>query len=162
MIGLWLSVALGQTVTVQTARIDLPVGHVLRTDDVRAVTLPERDLPRGMIADAGDVVGRTVKVPLFAGEAMRGEYLGPAQTVPASLIPEGAWLVPVDVRTQSEHTDVVQMYSGGFCTLAREVTVVLGDAGLVAVPARDVARVVGALGPDTSVRRADPGLRDCR
>jgi len=158
----WLAGAWAQTVTVQAARIDLPEGHVMRTEDVVAVTVPERDLPRGMVAAPADVVGRTVKVPLFAGEAVRGEYLGPSQTVPSSLIPEGHWLVPADVRTSSDDTDLVRLHSGGFCVVARGVVVVLADAGLVAVPSKAVAEVVRSLGPDASVRRADPGLRDCR
>jgi len=162
MICWLLSVALAQSVSVQTARIDLPEGHVLRARDLATVTLPERALPMGTVTDAGDVVGRTVKVPLFAGELVRGEYLGPQATVPDSLIPEGHWLLPATVRTSSDDTDLVRLHSGGHCAVARGVTVVLADAGWVAVPAAAVPAVVDALGPDASVRRADPGMRDCR
>jgi len=161
---LWLlgTLALAQSVTVQTARIDLPEGHVLRERDLAEVTLPERGLPMGTVTDATTVVGRTVKIPVFAGEMVRGEYLGPAQTVPDSLIPEGHWLLPADVRTESDETDLVRLMPGGFCVVARSVTVVLADAGWVAVPTARVPAAVASLRADASVRRADPGMRDCR
>jgi len=159
---MWLlGLALAQDVTVQTARIDLPEGHVLRARDLSSVSVAERGLPMGTVTDATTVVGRTVKVPLFAGEMVRGEYLGPPQTVPESLIPEGHWLLPAEVRTQSDETDLVKLLPGGFCVVARGVTVVL-ESGWVAVPFARVPAAVASLRSDASVRRADPGMRDCR
>lgn len=157
-----VGVALAQSAVVQTVRVELPVGHVLRTGDLLPLSVPEHPLPPGTITDAQAVVGRSLRVAVFPGEVLRGEYLGETQTVPTSLIPEGHWLVPVDVRTDADDADVVLLYSGGFCVLARAVTVVMKDAGLVAIASADLPRALRGLGPDASVRRADPGLRDCR
>jgi hypothetical protein len=162
----WLvlsSVALADpTATALTARIELPEGHVLRAADLKPVAVPEASLPPGIVTDTSSAVGRSLRVPLFPGEALRGEYLGEVRTAPESLVPEGHWLVTVDVRTTADDTDLVTLYAGGFCAVARGVTVVLKDSDLVAVPGEALPAVVRALGPDASVRRADPGLRACR
>ncbi len=165
MTGLLLlaSVALADpTATVQTARIELPVGHVLRAADLVAISLDGSTVPPGIVTDVADAVGRSLRVPVFPGEPVRGEYLGEVRTAPESLVPEGHWLVTVDVRTTADDADLVMLYAGGFCTVAKGVTVVLKDSDLVAVPGAALPQIVRALGPDASVRRADPGLRDCR
>jgi hypothetical protein len=150
------------TVTVQTARAGLPVGHVLRTSDLVAVELRERDLPMGVVVDAATVAGRVVRVPMFTGELIRGEYLGATATAPSSLVPAGHWAMRASVRSDADALDLVVLSSGGFCAAARGVTVVLSDEGLIAIPESQLARALKGLGGDASVRRADPGLRDCR
>jgi hypothetical protein len=147
--------------TVQTARIELPEGHVLRAADLRPVSIPDHPLPPGTVTDSSEAVGRSLRVPVFPGEPLRKEYLGEVRTAPESLVPEGHWLVKVEVKTTADDADLVRLYAGGFCTVARGVTVVLADSDLVAVPGDSLVRVAQALGADASVRRADPGLRDC-
>ncbi len=158
---LFLGLALADPATVQTARIELPVGHVLRARDLQAITLDDYEPPPGTLSDASDAVGRSLRVPVFPGEPLRGEYLGPVRTAPESLVPEGHWLVTAEVKTTADDTDLVKLYARGFCAVARGVTIVLGDSDLVAVPGEALPEVARALGPDASVRRADPGLRNC-
>jgi hypothetical protein len=156
-----IAMAFAQSAVVLTAAHDLPVGHVLRADDLRSVAVGDFPVPVGAATQTGAVGGRSLRVPVFRGEVLRGEYLGEVQTVPASLIPSGHWLVPLDVRSTADDTDLVKLSAGGFCAAVRTVQVVLSDAGLVAVAASDVSKAAAAMGPDASVRRADPGLRDC-
>ena len=160
---LLLQLALAQAPpTLQQARIDLPVGHVLRAADLQSLSLPDRDVPLGTVREAQSVIGRVVKVPIFRGELLRGEYLGDIQTVPSSLVPEGHWAFLADIRSEADDLDLVVLHAGGFCAAARGVHVVLRDHDLVSVDAGQVPRALAALAGEASVRRADPGLRDCR
>ena len=57
-----------ETVTVWTARRDLPGGARLATDDLVATHLPPEAVPSGAISSPAAVAGRTLAAPLLRGE----------------------------------------------------------------------------------------------
>lgn len=55
---------------VLVAARDLPAGHMLRAEDVRAITWPADNLPDGVARSADEVVGRGLLAPILANETI--------------------------------------------------------------------------------------------
>lgn len=86
--------------TVVLAARDLPVGHFVNTEDVRAVEWPADLVPEGYYSQAADVTGRGLISAVRANEPMLASRLaepGSRAGLPI-LIPEGrrAMSIPVD------------------------------------------------------------------
>ncbi|MGP8247996.1 MAG: Flp pilus assembly protein CpaB [Bryobacteraceae bacterium] len=116
-IGAWVSAALlvwfvyantvapkaeKQATVVVSAR-DLPAGTQLNTLNVRTVNYPARDLPKGSLPVAKDVLGRVVLYPVNAGEPLLTTHLS-SQNSPegvSSTIRDGLRAVSVPVTDAS-------------------------------------------------------------
>jgi pilus assembly protein CpaB len=61
-----------ETVTVWTARRDLPSGTVLGEADLATVHLSPDAVPGGVVKDPDEVVGRTLAAPMSRGEVITG------------------------------------------------------------------------------------------
>jgi len=91
----------GPKVEVWAARADLPAGAIITADDIEAVTVRERDLPRGAVTDRAALEGRQIGQPLAAGQPFTLEDLRTPSTPTASaasmarMLPEGRVLTPV-------------------------------------------------------------------
>lgn len=86
----------GRLRPVVTAARPIEVGAVLRQDDVVVRTMPAAFLPEGAVAVTGDVVGRTVVVPLFRGSPVVVGQLAPdGLEGVAALLPAGGRAVAV-------------------------------------------------------------------
>lgn len=84
---------------VAVALKDLPVGSMLRAEDVRLVRWPEEALPPGYYASVNDVVGRGLTTPIRANEPlMAGKLAGKGEGggLPV-LIPDGMRALSVSV-----------------------------------------------------------------
>lgn len=84
---------------VAVALKDLPVGSMLRAEDVRLVRWPEEALPPGYYASVNDVVGRGLTIPVRANEPlMAGKLAGKGEGggLPV-LIPDGMRALSVSV-----------------------------------------------------------------
>lgn len=62
------------TTYVTTAR-PLPAGHVLQADDLVTISGDLASQPTGIITDAANAIGKTLKNPLAAGQSVRGDQL---------------------------------------------------------------------------------------
>ncbi len=77
-------------------------GAVVRSSDVVVRSMPASFLPEGAVRAAGDVVGRTVVVPLFRGSAVVAANLAPDGLEGlAALLPAGARAVAVPTGSAS-------------------------------------------------------------
>ncbi len=78
---------------VAVAALDLPAGTVLSATDVAVVRLPPGVVPRGVVPDAGSLVGRALAGAVRAGEPLTDARLvGPGLT---ALLPAGLVAAPV-------------------------------------------------------------------
>lgn len=161
-LSLWAALASAGDATLWAARYDLPEGHVLRASDLTELRVADVDIPLGAVLDPTTVAGRTVKVPMFVGELVRGEYLGPAVSAPPVEVPVDWVALAVPVATDASELDLVVLRAGGFCTAVPNVLRIGHGRDLIAVPAGQLAAALRAVAQDASVRRSDPGQRPCR
>lgn len=92
----------GSLRTVATAAREVEAGAVVRAADVSLRTVPAAFLPEGWVGSADEVVGRTVVVPLFKGQAVLRADLAPwGLRGLAALLPPGARAVAVPTGTAS-------------------------------------------------------------
>jgi pilus assembly protein CpaB len=86
----------GRLRPVVTAARPVEVGAVLRSADVVVSSMPAAFLPEGALGATGDVVGRTVVVPLFRGTPVVAGQLAPDGLEGlAALLPAGGRAVAV-------------------------------------------------------------------
>jgi len=89
-----------RTVVVVTAPVE--AGAVVRPDDVSVRTVPAAFLPEGWMGSTDEVVGRTVVVPLFGGQAVVRANLAPwGLRGIAALLPPGTRAVAVPTGAAS-------------------------------------------------------------
>jgi pilus assembly protein CpaB len=79
-----------KTIRVVAAARDLPAGTRLAKSDLKFVNLAERELPRGAVTAANDVLGKALLYPVGSNEAItagRLSRLGGAEGLPATIEP---------------------------------------------------------------------------
>jgi pilus assembly protein CpaB len=106
-------------VRLAVAARDLPVGSVLRTEDIKLLDWPGEVLPMGYAASAADIVGRGLMTPVRENEPLMSSKLADREAgggLPI-LIPEGMRAVSVRVD------EVVQV--AGFVTAGTRVDVLV-------------------------------------
>lgn len=148
---------------------DLDTGRVIRAADLRTIELPLAAIPPDATTSSpGDLVGATVNRPMYAGEMVVDQRLGPAglsavaSRVPsgyrAVAVPTGSATPPLSVGDRVDLLTVGDPYgarwspaqSGGSSTgaraVARQVEVLATDGGTLTVIVADtaVADVVAA------------------
>ncbi len=145
---------------VVTATRAVEVGSVLRAADVTVRSMPAAFLPEGAVGATGEVVGRTVVVPLFRGAAVVAANLAPDGVEGlAALLPPGTRAVAVPAGADSvavrrgDRVDVLATFDPP--PLGEEPTFPVAEAALVvdvapeavavAVPAEETARVAYAV-----------------
>lgn len=140
--------SLGPLVSVPVAARPLPLGAVVGDDDVRW-----RSLPAGVLPDAPverSPVGRTVVVPVVAGEVLVASKFAPGGlSGVAALLPAGARALAVPVvagNPSVQRGDRVDLLAEAD-VLARDAVVldVTAEVVTVAVVADDAPRVAHAL-----------------
>lgn len=62
-------------IQVVAAARDLPIGNLVRADDLKMVALERKDLPREALLKTADAVGRAVAVPIAASEPILARKL---------------------------------------------------------------------------------------
>jgi pilus assembly protein CpaB len=112
--------AVGPTVTVLVAAVDIGRGSLVAGESLETASLPEAFVPPGAVRDATAVVGRVLTADIDTGEILTRSrlaqpHVGPiAALVPAGLravvIPAG---VPADTLRPGDRIDVVATYGGG-------------------------------------------------
>jgi pilus assembly protein CpaB len=106
-------------VRLAVAARDMPMGAVLRTEDVRLLDWPGEMLPMGYSGSAADLVGRGLMAPVRANEPLLSSKLADRESgggMPI-LIPEGMRAVSVKVD------EVIQV--AGFVTTGTRVDVLV-------------------------------------
>lgn len=133
------------------------VGDVLTGDDVAVREMPAAFVPPGAAASESAVVGRTVVVALFAGEAVLESHLAPAgvRGLGARLTPgRRAMAVPVNAATPAVRAgDAVDLLA----TLEGEKTFAVAEGATVLDVGADAVTV--ALSTDETSRVADAVTR---
>jgi pilus assembly protein CpaB len=165
--GAWLSAALltwflasatsaaNQTKTVQVmgAARDLSAGTKLRKGDLKVISIPAKDQPRGVFADEKALLERTLLFPVGVNEAVTMNRLAAVGGVEgvAAIIPSGKRAVSVQVTDATSaagliqpraHVDVIYTRSGSINEAVSKV--VLEDV------------VVLSVGRSTEVAQTDP------
>ena len=133
----------------------LEVGQVLTGDDVAVHEMPAAFVPTGAAESPVAVVGRTVVVALFAGEAVLEGHLAPAGLRGlAAHLPPGrrAMAVPVGAASPAvragDAIDVLATFEGEKTFAVAEAAIVLDvgtDAVTVALSADETSRVADAV-----------------
>ena len=99
--------SLGPEVAVITAARDLPLGTRMTPADFTVVRRPARTLVRDAVLDAARVAGRTLAVPLLAGDVVRARALVPAgRPGLTGLIPAGMRAVRVQPADGSRPPEI--------------------------------------------------------
>ena len=113
-----------ETVQVAVAARDMPIGTIVRSEDVRLVRWPSEDVPSGYATNVEEVLGRGVIVPIAANEPLLPSKLA-SKDGGAGLpitIPDGARAVSVRVDevigvagfvVPGTHVDVVAILAAG-------------------------------------------------
>jgi pilus assembly protein CpaB len=132
----------------------LDAGHLLTTGDVAVRVVPRAFVPEGTADSARGLLGRTVVVPVFAGEAVLEAHLAPAgvRGIAALLAPgERAVAVPAGPATPAvragDRVDVLVSFEGTASDMAAEAATVIDtrdDAVTVALATDAARRVVDA------------------
>jgi pilus assembly protein CpaB len=143
----------GHPVPVAVRRV--AVGRVLTRADVALREMPAAFVPPGAAASEGAVVGRTVVVPLFAGEAVLEPHLAPAgvdglgahltRGRRAMAVPIGAAAPPVRF---GDEVDLMATFEGVEPSAVAEAATVLDvgvDAITVALSIHETSRVADAI-----------------
>ena len=126
--------ALGPPATVVVARHDLPVGSTVRAADLTTRVVHDGREP-GVVASPTAATGRTVTVPILAGETVRGRHLAPARRPGlAGAVPDGKRAVRLTITNglpvhRGDRVDVVATFdpaAGG-----DDTTFVVARAALV-------------------------------
>ena len=131
------------------------VGHVLTGADVAVRAMPATFVPAGAAASEGAVVGRTVVVTLFAGEAVLESHLAPAGVggLGAHLTRgRRAMAVPVGAAAPAvragDEVDLLATFEGVETSAVAEAATVLdvgADAVTVALSTYETGRVADAI-----------------
>jgi pilus assembly protein CpaB len=107
-----------KTVQVVVAKGPIGPGTALSPELLDVTAIPGETMPPETISSVDSVVGRVTLAPLFAGQAVRGDYLA-AKGTPAglvSLVPAGMRAISIDVNETSSvaglllpgcHVDIV-------------------------------------------------------
>jgi len=140
-----------------TATAPLEAGAVIRPGDVAVRSAPIAFLPDGTLRSVGDVVGRTVVVPLFRGAAVVAANLAPeglsglAALLPpgtrAVAVPTGAGSVPL---RRGDRVDVLATFDPP--PAGEDPTFPVAEAALVVDVGAEAAAV--AVGPEEAKRVA--------
>lgn len=170
--GAWVSAALltwllysatssasqSKTVQVMAAARDLSAGTKIRKGDLRAVSVPEKDQPRGVFKDEKSLLERTLLFPIGVNEPVtmtRLAAVGGIEGVPAT-IPAGKRAVSVQVTDSTSaagliqpraHVDVIYTRSGSLNEAMSKVVledVVVLSVGRITEVAQTDARAVAA------------------
>lgn len=133
----------------------LAVGHVVVGDDVAVREMPAAFVPGGAARSAATVVGRTVAVALFAGEAVLESHLAPAglHGLGAHLTPgRRAMAVPVGAAAPAvragDAVDVLATFEGEKTFAVAKAAIVLDvgtDAVTVALSTDETSGVADAI-----------------
>jgi pilus assembly protein CpaB len=149
----------GSLVPVVVARADLEPGHLVTSSDLEVTRLPARLIPAGALAD--QPLGRVVRHPILAGEAVHPARLAPDGAVGiAALLLEGERAVAIPLPAHRAPLQVAQavdvlatidpMAAGGrpaTSVVAEGAVVIAVDEGgiTVAAQAGDAVRIATAL-----------------
>lgn len=97
-------------VSVFVASHDMPLGTLLRQSDIKAVRYPERDVPKGVVVQTRDAVGRVVLVPISMNEPLLNSKLSsPTSTEGvSSTIDPGFRAVAVQISDSTGVAGLVQ------------------------------------------------------
>jgi pilus assembly protein CpaB len=140
-------------VRLAVAARDLPVGSLLRTEDIRLLDWPGEVLPMGYAASAADLVGRGLITPVTTNEPILSSKLADREAGGglAILIPEGMRAVSVRVD------EVVQV--AGFVTAGTrvDVMVTLGQAGGAPTTTRVILQNMQVLAAGQTIERDAEG-----
>ncbi|TML89684.1 MAG: Flp pilus assembly protein CpaB [Actinobacteria bacterium] len=133
---------------------EVGVGHVLTGDDVVVREVPTTFVPAGAATSAGAVVGRTVVVALFAGEAVLESHLAPAGVhgLGAHLTPgRRAMAVPVGAAAPAVRAgDAVDVLA----TLEGEKTFAVAEGATVLAVGADAVTVALSIDETSGVADA--------
>jgi pilus assembly protein CpaB len=134
-------------VRLAVAARDLPMGAILRTEDVRLLDWPSDVLPLGYAGSAADLVGRGLTTPLRANEPILSSKLADREAgggLPI-LIPEGMRAVSVKVD------EVVQV--AGFVTAGTRVDVLVTLSADGPAQTRTILQNIQALAAGQTIQR---------
>ncbi|KNE82444.1 flagellar basal body P-ring biosynthesis protein FlgA [Streptomyces fradiae] len=120
---------------------DVPVGHVLKPGDVRAVQVAA-DAGVVPVAERGAVLGRRARVPLVAGSLLAPGQLGPKAAFP----PKGFSQVALAVEPGGAPPSLAA---------GERVAVLPGPDGTGALPENEEEKVAAVAGTVTGVRQAE-------
>jgi pilus assembly protein CpaB len=97
-------------VRVAVATHDMPLGTLLRQSDVKLVSYPERDAPKGVVLDSREAVGRVLLVPMSNNEPVLLSRLSAPTAVEgiASTIEPGFRAVAVQINDASGVAGMIQ------------------------------------------------------
>ena len=98
---------------VVVASRDLPMGTLLRKNDLRLVNYPEKDVPKGVIFQTGGAEGRVLLVPVNSKEPVLASKLSAATSVEgvSSTIDPGFRAVSVPITDSTGVAGLVQANS---------------------------------------------------
>jgi pilus assembly protein CpaB len=134
-------------VRLAVAARDLPMGSILRTEDVKLLDWPGDVLPMGYAASAADLVGRGLITPVRTNEPILSSKLADRESgggLPI-LIPEGMRAVSVRVD------EVIQV--AGFVTAGTRVDVMVTLAADGPVQTRTILQNIQALAAGQTIER---------
>jgi pilus assembly protein CpaB len=147
----------GRLRSVVTAARDVEVGTVVRSADVMVQAMPAAFLPEGAVTATDDVVGRTVRVPLFRGSPVVVGQLAPDGLEGlAALLPDGGRAVAVPTGPASvalrpgDRVDVLATFDPP--PAGEEPTFPVAEAALVVDVGPEAVAV--AVAPQEAVRVA--------
>jgi pilus assembly protein CpaB len=137
----------GGTVRVAVATRDLPLGTILRSEDVKLVGWPDDVLPMGYAATTADLVGRGLITPVQTNEPILSAKMADRESgggLPI-LIPEGMRAVSVKVD------EVIQV--AGFVTAGTRVDVMVTMAAEGPTQTRTFLQNIQALAAGQTIER---------
>jgi Flp pilus assembly protein CpaB len=147
----------GRLRPVVTAARLVEAGAVVRPADVVVRSMPASFLPEGSLGSTGEVVGRTVVVPMFRGSAVVAANLAPDGLEGlAALLPAGARAVAVPTGSASlalrrgDRVDVLATFDPP--PAGEEPTFAVAEAALVVDVGPEAVAV--AVDPEEAVRVA--------
>ncbi|MBQ0985875.1 flagellar biosynthesis protein FlgA [Streptomyces sp. F63] len=133
--------AVGERDQVLVLARDVPVGHVLKPGDVRAVQVAA-DAGVVPAAERGAVLGRRARVPLVAGSLLAPAQLGPKAAFP----PKGFSQVALAVEPGGAPPSLAA---------GERVAVLPGPDGTGALPENEEKKAAAVAGTVTGVRQAE-------
>ncbi|HEY2018181.1 MAG TPA: Flp pilus assembly protein CpaB [Bryobacteraceae bacterium] len=100
-------------VRVVVAARDMPLGTLLRQNDIRMVNYPERDVPKGVVFDSKDALNRVLLFPMNSNEPVLMTKLSGTTTVEgvSSTIEPGYRAVSVQITDVSGVAGLIQTNS---------------------------------------------------
>jgi len=102
-----------KTVWVVVAAHDMPLGTLLRTGDLRMVSYPQRDVPKGVVFDSRNAINRVLLFPMNSNEPVTISKLSSTTSVEglSSTIEPGYRAVSVQISDVSGVAGLIQTNS---------------------------------------------------